>query len=168
MPTIVSAPPEIEAKIIEVYRKSDLTLRAIGARYGVSHQTASNILRRAGIENRALPRPSKWHRYADEIRRLYVEENLPMVKIAAMLSLGTAGVARALRAGGIKIKNGGERDIVYPELRKLKNGESIELPRVGGSERSTYTRYYMMAKTAGIKVSVRVIDDDYVRVTRKA
>lgn len=43
-----------------------------------------------------------------------------------------------------------------------------ELPRVGKSKRNTYVRYYVIAQKAGIRVSVRVVSDDKVRVTRKA
>lgn len=58
----------------------------------------------------------------------------------------------------------GEMAIKYPQIRELKPGESIDLPRP--QTRNYYVLFYSMAKLAGIRVSLQTIDDKTVRVTR--
>ena len=93
---------------------------------------------------------------------------MPIKEIAPLLGLSTANVSESLHAQNVSIRRGGMGSIRRPKLRRLEVGESLELPRRGGSERNTYTTYYEMAMKAGIRVSVRVISEDKVRVTRKA
>jgi len=77
-----------------------------------------------------------------------------------MLNLIAADVSVALHSAGVHIKRGGgQRSIVLTELREIKVGDSLRLPQVGGMKRNKYSRYYTMAKKAGIKVSVSVIDN---------
>ena len=52
----------------------------------------------------------------------------------------------------------------YPEVRKLKVGESVDLPK--GEWKKPNTQFYGMAQVAGIRVSTRSIDADTMRVTR--
>jgi len=99
---------------------------------------------------------------------LYVEEDKPIQEIAKILHLWAAPVSESLHEQGVTIKRGGQRSIVFPELREMKIGDSLNLPQVGGTKRNKYSRYYIMAKKAGIKVSVRVIDNGKVRVSRVA
>ncbi|MDI1240803.1 MAG: hypothetical protein PSX80_02635 [bacterium] len=149
-----------------MYCDEGLSYRAIGERIGTSGETIRSILREAGV---AVQRKHwKPRQHVEEIRRLYVEENKPITEIVGMLNVTPGLVSKTLRYLGIPIKRGGVRSIVYPELRQLKIGESLELPRVPGTRRHAYTRYYVMAKKAGIKVSVRVISNDKVRVSRKS
>jgi hypothetical protein len=56
----------------------------------------------------------------------------------------------------------------YPELGQLEVGESVDLPSgpVRKSQKYLYTLFYEMAKAAGIRVSVRTLGEDTVRVTR--
>jgi len=115
------------------------------------------------------PKPArqkaKYHE--SDIRRLYVDEDKPIVEISRTLKLSAVTITSSLRSQGVRIKIGGMRTIVFPELRRLKIGEFLALPRVGSTKRHTYVRYYEMAKSAGIKVGVNVISGEKVRVTRK-
>jgi hypothetical protein len=69
------------------------------------------------------------------------------------------------RSGPFGRKPGGVSTPKFPQLRELAVGESLVLPITAGNK---YVSCYAMAKNAGIRVSVRVIDNETVRVTRKA
>ena len=154
-----------------MYVGEGLTLREIGEKIGASRQTVCNILQDVGIraaQKGKRPDKRRTAKIDAKIRRLYVHEDKPITEIAEILHLPGKVVTESLRSQNITIKRGGTRTIAYPELRKIEIGESLVLPRVGNTRVNTYARYYIMAKVAGIRVSVRAIDADKMRVTRKA
>lgn len=144
-----------------------MTLTAVTRDCGVSHQTTRNVLLRAGVPTERRV-GKQWREHLDEIVRLYLDQGRPMREIARLVNLGGESVSEALLFAGVEVKRGGWRTIAFPKLRELAVGESLDLPSVGGTKRNKYARYYFMAKKAGIKVSVNVISDEKVRVTRKA
>ena len=162
---------ERQEDIVRLYVGDGLTLREIGDKLGVSRQTVCNILKDAGItaaQKAKKPAKRRTVEQDAEIRRLYVDEDIPIQEIAPLLGLPIATVSESLHAQNVSVKRGGMASVRHPKLRRLAVGEWLELPRRGGSERNTYVIYYTMAMKAGIRVSVRVISDDTVRVTRKA
>ena len=161
---------DIKEEIIQMYVGAGLTLREIGEKIGFSRQTVCNILQEAGVRAAQKGKKPQRERTTENdgaILRLYVDEDRPVREISKLLNLSVNAVSESLREHGVMIKRGGMRTIVFPELRNLNIGESLELPRVISNSKQTYVRYYEMAKSAGIKVSVRSIGEEKVRVTRK-
>ncbi|MDI1242823.1 MAG: hypothetical protein PSX80_12985 [bacterium] len=159
----------MQTDIVRMYVDEGLTLREIGEKIAFSRQTVCNVLQDVGVtadQKGSRPLAEKMVQRKDDMLRMYVDENKSVRQIAKVLNASGATVARSLRSQGVKIRRGGGR-VVFPELGKLKVGESLELPRVNPNTRQAYVRYYGMAKIIGIKVSVSVISEDKVRVTRK-
>lgn len=149
-----------------MYVTDRVTLIQIAEKVGVSRPTVSTILKDAGVTVGKKARKATG--YESDILRLYVTEDNPVNEIAKLLSLSERALSELLRSNGVKIKRGGMRTIIHTELRLLELGESIELPMVGLKRRHTYLRFYSMARSASIRVSVRVIDESKVKVTLKA
>jgi len=80
-----------------------------------------------------------------------------MREIAGLVSLAEVHVSAALHSAGVVVKRGVWRSIAFAELRELAVGEYLDLPSVGGTKRKKYSRYYLMAKKAGINVSANAI-----------
>lgn len=131
-----------------------------------SHVTARRILLDAGV---SIDRRYKQRKLdLSELRRLYVDERKPISAIVTLMNVGPGAISNALKAIGVTVLRGGQRQILFPELRKLEVGQSLELPRIEAPDRRGYVRYYLMAKKAGIRVSIKRINGETVRVTRKA
>lgn len=153
-----------------MYQDDWKSCREIGVEFGCSRETARKILLDAGVpvskEGRTGGRPGYIN--PEEVQRLYVNEKLPVSEIAVVVNASTATVSKVLRSLGIEILRGGSRQIKYPELWSLKVGESLDLPRIhSATDKRAYVTYYSMAKNAGIRVSLKTIDTDTIRVTRK-
>jgi len=160
-----------QAEIVKLYQDEKKSCREIGLEFGCSHETARKILLDAGVpvskKGRAGGRPRNLD--SEQVRRLYVEENRPISEIAGMFNAAGATVSNALKSLAVKVLRGGSRQIKHPELWRLKLGESLDLPRIhSDADKRAYVRYYVMARSAGIRVSLRTIDDKTIRVTRKA
>jgi hypothetical protein len=150
-----------------MYCDEKRSLQYIGEHLGVSRETVRSLLKAHSIDRR--PRGvyrEEVARYKEEIVRLYVEEELKILQIASRIGLSVPRISKVLRAEGVKVLRGGQNSILFPELGKLKVGESLELPRVGGSVRNKYSRYYIMARRLNIRVRIRTISDEKVLVTR--
>jgi hypothetical protein len=80
------------------------------------------------------------------------------------MGISHGAIRKFLIACGIEIRST-DSFRTFPELGKLKVGESLLLPR---PERkgSQHLTYYKMAKTYNIRVSVRTFDERTFRVTR--
>lgn len=83
-----------------LYEEERLGVAAIAARAGCSAPTVSSRLRRCGIATRSsrfTARPVA----AEQLRRLYVEERLPLRLIAAALGVSVGTVHNRRRALGL-------------------------------------------------------------------
>ena len=160
-----------QAEIVTMYRDEKKSCREIGVEFGCSRETVRKILLDANVsvsgKGRAGGRPRNLD--TEKVRRLYVEDNLPIIEIANKVNAAANTVSNVLKSLGVKILRGGSRQIKYPELWSLKVGESLDLPRIhSATDKRAYVTYYSMAENAGIKVSLKTIDSDTIRVTRKA
>lgn len=158
-----------DKRIIDIYEKSGLPLREIGKLAGRTGEWVRQLVNRAGVPKRkGPPRPSRRREIAKaELQRMYVREHLPMREIADRLGVGYETVRQELRRHGIE-RRSHHPSVKHPELRDLKVGESVKIPygnRRPGSK-AYLVRIYSMAKWAGIRVSVRSLDEKTVLVTR--
>ena len=149
----------------DLYLIDKLTLKQIGEKFGVSKQAIYHRLWHGGvtIRRRGLPRIQI---NRDALVSLYVERKMSVAEVATELGCSGESVFRLLVKYGIA-RLGHDRRFKYPELKELKIGESLEYPRpdIG---RKIYSDFYVRAKKAGIKVSIKTIDDKTVKVTRIA
>jgi len=150
-------------RIVRLYRKG-LTGKQVGDILGVSRQATWYRLKMAGIPTRPMG-PFAVYPEKAVIQRLYFEEGLTVKQTAERLNETPDRVRRAMELHGFgTLKRGGKPK--YPQLRTIPVGESIELSK---SELKTpYLSFYGMAKNAGIRVSVKRIDESNFRVTRVA
>jgi len=63
-----------------------------------------------------------------------------------------------------KMKRGSGR---FPRLRRIKVGESFLVPKVERGKYN-YTRYYMLVRRLGFRVSVTTAKETQMRITRVA
>ena len=100
------------------------------------------------------------------LRDLYVRRQLPVTALAEILGVSESFVRSELLRHGFPLRGArNTHSIRHPELRELKIGESLDLP---AGRKDRYVRFYQQAAKAGIRVSVRTVDEGTVRVTRKA
>jgi len=94
-----------DQEIVRLYVEEGLSLKKIGARFGLSDFAVRHILERAGVTRRAgglchLLRDQQMHRNR-EIVRLYVEESLTGKELGARFGLSETGISYTLRRAGV-------------------------------------------------------------------
>ncbi len=147
-----------------LYENEHLTLKEIAARFNVSKQAVHYRLKAVGVEFRSTGR-TRALIDRETLELLYVKKWLNAREIADHLGCKIGIVYRDLEHHGIDRRVSGNSSLKYPQLRELNIGESIEVPRP--QTKWKYQSYfYPMAKTIGIRVSVRTIDEETVRLTR--
>lgn len=137
-----------------MYETDELSLTEIATRFGVSRQAVHYRLRQAGVEMRPPGQPAAKITRQD-LYRVYVEEKKPVYVIAKELRIYTARVYELLDEFNIKRRTKRVRPVKYPQLRELKIGEYIDLPRPPGKQ--PHGSFYSMAKIAGIRVSCKAV-----------
>jgi DNA-binding Lrp family transcriptional regulator len=146
-----------------LYEVEGLSVSEVGERLGVSRQAIHDRLVRAGVKRRP---PSSSFKMIDRetLCRLYVTERLPVYRVAEALNLAFTTVARELLRHGI-----GRRPRAFERRKRsamdhLNIGESalIECPVVPKPHASLYS----LASVRKIRISIRRVDRERVRVTR--
>lgn len=96
-------PRPSDAEIRRLYVEEQLSQAAIGARLGVSSVTARKWLLAAGVEQRPVGGATQRSTApdAETLRRLYVDQGLTQVEIAAELGVAPQSVSRWLSAAEI-------------------------------------------------------------------
>lgn len=152
-------------KISKLYTERRWTMQRIADKFGVSRQAVHERLKRAGVETRRSgPTPAKFPEAV--LRRLYEKEGLSISKVAERLNSTPGKIGYAMRWHKIPGRRGSEWRRKYPELARLAIGEHLDLPK--NDRRQPHGVFYKMAKRQGIRVSTRSIDENTMRVTRKA
>ncbi len=148
----------------DLYLIDKLTLKQIGEKFGVSKQAIHSRLQLADVELRPRSRmPLNIDR--ETLLDLYVNQKLSPAKIGEKFGLTNSAIRQYLIKNNVPIRGRGESFIKYPQIREMKPGESIELPR-SKTKKNPFVDYYMMAKKAGIRVSMQTIDEETLRLTR--
>lgn len=159
MPRVKLSNPELA----RLYQQEELSLTEIAKRFGVSRQAVHYRLRQAGVEMRPPGQPAAKITRQD-LYRLYVEEKKPVYVIVKELRTHTVRVYELLDEFNIKRRTKRVRPVKYPQLRELKIGEYVDLPRPPGKQ--PHGSFYSMAEIAGIRVSCKAVDEATMRVTR--
>lgn len=148
-----------------LYEVEQLTLKAIGERFGLTSTAIYYRLRTRGVTFRGKGSRSPAEALnKNNLTRMYVNEKKSGMQIAREIGRSGGTVYKMLRAHGIERRKPAEWMTKHPELGQLKIGESLLLPR---PKRRKFQHYfYIMAKPYGIRVSVRTIDEKSVRITR--
>jgi transposase len=84
-----------------LYLDEGHTIAAIAAILGVAHGTGHNWLRQAGIERRPTPFAARGDIDDDQIRSLYLDQELSAAQIAGRLHCGTSTIYARLDRLGI-------------------------------------------------------------------
>jgi hypothetical protein len=97
---------------------------------------------------------------------MYRDEKLPAYKIAKKLRVSYKTVVSVLELYGIERRSQSSAIRRFPELDNLKVGESVEVPK--GQIKNPHINYYCAASVRGIRLSVKTVGPDVLRITRKA
>ena len=150
-------------EILKLYQIKGMSAKEIARHFGVTRQAVDYHIKKAGIaiidRRLAAQLPD-----AKLIEKLYVVDGLFIREIAERLNETSDRIRRAMRENGIPSRRRGGQP-KYPQLRHLAIGESIRLPK---ETKHPHIGFYLKAKKAGIRVSVRTVDERTVKVTRKA
>jgi DNA-binding Lrp family transcriptional regulator len=150
-------------ELTRLYVDERMTLPEIAERFGTTQWTIGNRLRDAGVQKRSRgSRPSLVD--PEELERLY-RTGVPVTELAKRFGRSQPWISKTLKARGITNLQGKTHRMKHPELRGLAVGEHIDVPG-SQAERDLYAVFYMMAKKAGIRVSVTTLDERTIRVTR--
>ena len=149
--------------IRHLYEVEQLSLKKISDRLGITRQAIHGRMVRSGIKLRPNVMPlKKFDR--DVLHQLYEVERRPVYKVAEAMGVSHCVVERELKRHGI------ERRPKHSEKRRpsvldgLAIGDSIVLKRPKLPK--PHARLYMKAKDRRMKISIRRIDDEHIRVTR--
>lgn len=130
--------------------RSGLSLAAVGEKFGLTRQGVRHRFTQAGIARRSKPKYINIDE--DQLEKFYLEDKLPIDKIASFFNVSKTVIHHGLEFYKIpkrsRINNGGYR---VDSLRKLKIGEKKEIE----IRSRIYSGIYSTAKRLGIKVSVR-------------
>ena len=163
--------PEIPVTTEELYRlyNEGYSLTGLAAKYGVTKQAIYDRFNRSGLPRR--PRGSNKfllndHLDADEFERMYVHQGLGQRQIARIMDMPVTRL-RAIVKKDPRMRKMRLGCAAIPELNTLKVGESFLVPR---AERkgANFTRYYLLARRIGIRVSIRTENQFLIRITRVA
>ena len=149
----------LQKNAVKLYEKG-WSVKRIADRFGKHPQTIYKELARAGVE---LRYKTALRRTFADLQRLYVSEKMPVRKICRGLGITRARLLNELIRQKIPLRSRNE-PIRYPELAFLKVGESAILPR--SQKRSYHKPFFDDARRVGIRIKVKTIDKDSVRVIR--
>lgn len=147
----------------KLYEVEKRTLKEIGRNFGVSAQTVSNRLAKAGVPKR--PKTSRKIILDREVlHKLYVNEKLPVKKVARLLKTYGHKVSDELKRHGIEKRSIGYNRRKYPGLYQLKIDEqmTIPLPLVTKPHKNLHQK----AERIGIRISIERIGDKTLQITR--
>lgn len=149
--------------IRHLYEVEELTLKKIAERLGITKQAVHGRMVRSGIKRRPKAMPFK-KLDRDVLHQLYEVERRPVYKVAEAMGVSPCIVERELKRHRI------ERRPKHAEMRRpsvidgLAIGDSIVLKRPKLPK--PHARLYMKAKDRRMKISIRRIDDEHIRVKR--
>jgi predicted DNA-binding protein YlxM (UPF0122 family) len=148
----------LQKEIVELY-SSGWSVGKIAAHFTQSRQIIYKELARAGVELRY----KELQRTLGDLRGLYVTEKMPVRKICRTLGITRDRLQNELIRQKIPLREH-KNPIRYPELASLKVGQFVVFPR---TQRLNYhKRFFDDARRIGIRIKIRAIDEDSVRVTR--
>jgi predicted DNA-binding protein YlxM (UPF0122 family) len=148
-----------------LYLKKEWTLQQIADYYNVSKTTVYNRFTKNGITlQRKRRRPEKKILDRKVLTKLYEKEKLSILKVAARLEVSCPTVVKKLKRHGIEIRLQGDIKYKYPAIKKLELGEKLTVPRP--PVKQPHRTFYYHAETAGIKISVKTIDNETLQITR--
>lgn len=151
------------SELARLYETDELSLTEIAKRFGVSRQAVHYRLKQAGVEMRPPGQPAAKITRQD-LYRVYVEGKKPVYLIAKELRTYTVRVYELLHEFNIGRRSKRVYPFKYPQLRELKIGEYVDLPRPPGKQ--PHGSFYSLAKITGIRVSCKAVDEGSMRVTR--
>lgn len=153
----------VNDELVRLYEVDGLSMLQLARRFGVTRQGIHDRLKRQGICIRPQGRPRP---RIDELalRSLYLDQKLSGREIAIRFNVKQSAVYYWLKAFNIKSRGPGCYR-KYPELANLQVGESMTVPRPKKQGRFQHY-FYPMAQKHGIKVSVKTLNGDTVRLTR--
>ncbi len=146
-----------------LYEIDLLTIPQIARRLMVSRQAIHERLVRAGVSVRNRRRARKTLD-RDLLSKLYVSECQPVYKIAKSMNTSYSMIYRELDRYEIPRRPRGVNRRKFRELQNLMIGESVFIRRP--IRPKPHSSLYGAAAIRGIKISIRRVDAEIVRVTR--
>jgi hypothetical protein len=151
-------------ELTRLYVDERMTLAAIAERFGTTQWTIGNRLRDAGVRKR--PRGSRPLKFdPDELERLF-RTGSPVTELAQRFGRSQWWISQLLKARGLATSNARPRRGKHPRIPPLAVGDHFDVPGERADRFRLYAAYQMKAKKAGIRVSVRTLDEHTMRVTR--
>lgn len=149
--------------IKRLYEVEQLTLQQVADRLGVTRQAVHDQLVRNGIERRPRSPQSRTIDRAT-LYRLYVTNQLGICAVAKELRASYSLVCRELKRHSIEKRPRGFDWRKIHELDSILIGESVVIRRP--IRPKPHSSLYGAASVRGIRISIRRVDAEFVRVTR--
>lgn len=155
---------DIEQLTLEMarLRRSGLTLEQIGEKYGMSKQAVDCRFKKMLVK----PHRPKPETLIDKVRlkKLYLEDRLPLNQIAAELAVHQFIINAALRLYKIPKRRSLTKSGKYQDfLDKLEIGEKERIVITG---RSPHVRMHIAANRSSRKISMRKISENEFEIIR--
>jgi hypothetical protein len=151
-----------------LYLEQGWTLAEVGRQFGMASWRVQRRFARAGVpvRRRGETLDPKFEAVVPDLIRLYVDERVSVPQLARKFGFPKHKI-RA-RFAKIGVKPWGEKTVLkYPILATLKIGESFQVPKPT-CKGVWHSLFYAKASKFKIRISIRVVDDDVVTITRTA
>lgn len=146
--------------------ENPLSFAQIGDRFGITRQAVYDLFKRKGVKARrpgARPHPELVG--LKKLRELYEKDELYIKEIQNELGVARSAVRRELVRHQIEIRGRGLLRRKYVMLDNLQIGETIILEK--SPVANPYRGIYAHAARIGIKISIRSIGQNMIKVTRR-
>lgn len=153
------------AETIRLYEVEQLSMKQIADRLNITRQAVLYRLSKAGVKFRPKRHDVRATISGDALIRLYVNERLSVAAVARQLEVDPTVVVREMERFSI------ERRPKYIEKRKptpldsLKVGDSAVI--VWERTKTQYNPIHKKASIRQMKIKVKRVDANHVRVTRR-
>lgn len=150
------------AETVRLYEVEELSMKRIAERLNITRQAVLYRLKNAGVEFRPKRHDVVTTLKRDDLNRLYVDDGLSVAAVARALNVDSKIVVREMERFSI------ERRPKYFEKRKSTPLDSLKIDEcaVIPFRSPQFISIRKMAAVRNIKIKVKRIDPDHVRVTR--
>lgn len=150
------------AETVRLYEVEELSMKRIAERLNITYEGVICRLKKAGVKFRPKRHDVVTMLNRDDLVRLYVDHGLSVSAVAKRLNVSHPIVLREMERFSIERRPRNIENRKPTPLDILKVNESVVIPW----RSPQHNTFHRKAATREIKIKVKRIDPDHVRVTR--
>ena len=148
------------AEVKRLYVAKKWTIQRIATHFGISVMSVQRFMVKANIPRRGTPLGDSRTLTKDLLNELYIDKHLSQEQIASILKLSGATISNKMRDFQIPA-----RKSAHPKLDSLEIGESY-IASLENKSKPGLSKFYDAARWRGMRISLKTIEKDRIRITR--